>query len=383
MKCKECSRDIPENSIFCNWCGARQIRERKKKDVIKVPTPKKLPSGSWNIVLRAEGQSVTEPTEALCLARARAIRAGFLEQKKEAAARGLTLREAIDAYLSEYGKQMSPSTIRGYEAIKKKRFPGKIDEPLKDTAGWQAEIDEARKTYAPKTIHGAWGLVKTVMRENEVPVPKVKLPQLKKRSLPWLSHSQVLVFVDAIRGKPFETAALFALHSLRLSEIYAITWDDIDLDAQRITVSGARVRDKNNKWVLKEDNKNSGSFRTIRIMIPSLLDRLLELKASGDPPVSGSQGAFTENINRVCKNAGLPKCGAHGLRRSFASLAYHLGMTERETMEIGGWEDPSVMHDIYIQIAHEDRLNAENKMGEFYRTNGKMQTDLQTDKNNA
>ena len=77
MKCKNCKRVIDDDSIFCKWCGERQIRERKKKGEIKVPSPRQLKSGKWNIELRAEGQSITEDTAALCEAKARAIRAGF------------------------------------------------------------------------------------------------------------------------------------------------------------------------------------------------------------------------------------------------------------------------------------------------------------------
>ena len=50
-----------------------------------------------------------------------------------------------------------------------------------------------------------------------------------------------------------------------------------------------------------------------------------------------------------------------------ASFAYHLGMSERETMEIGGWSDPQTMHKIYTHLAAADRVKAENRMAEFYK----------------
>lgn len=35
MVCKNFKREIDDDSIFCKWCGERQIRERKKKgDII-------------------------------------------------------------------------------------------------------------------------------------------------------------------------------------------------------------------------------------------------------------------------------------------------------------------------------------------------------------
>lgn len=93
MKCKSCGREIESNSMFCNWCGEKQIKERKKKDEIKVPSPRKLASGNWRIYLDAEKQSITEPTKALCIAKAKAVRAGFIEKKKLAPK--LTVKQAI------------------------------------------------------------------------------------------------------------------------------------------------------------------------------------------------------------------------------------------------------------------------------------------------
>lgn len=372
MLCKSCGREIPENSIYCNWCGEKQLVERRKRQEIKVPTPKQLPSGNWNIVLRAEGQSVTEPTRELCLARARAIRAGFLEAKADRAARGLTLGEAIDAYLDKYSEALSPSTVRGYSMIRKVRFPQKINAPLSDISGWQAEIDAAKKQYAPKTVLNSWGLVCTVMRENGVVPPPVKLPQKRKRELPWLTSDEVLSFLDSIHGAKFEPAALLALHSLRLSEIFALKWENIDMEHQLIHVTGARVRGRDNRYVLKNDNKTAESQRVVRIMIPRLKECFSQNMAAGLPPVPSAQSALCDSINAACRRAGLPECGTHGLRRSFASLAYHLHMSELEAMQIGGWSNPHVMHEAYIRLERADRLRAENAMETFYRTRGEQ-----------
>ena len=100
MICKSCKKKIPEGSAFCNHCGIRQGRAPKQRDEIRVPEPKKTPSGKWRIQLRAEGESVTEDTPALAVAKARAIRAGFIEQKKKTGAK-LSLGDAIDKYLDD------------------------------------------------------------------------------------------------------------------------------------------------------------------------------------------------------------------------------------------------------------------------------------------
>ena len=114
MNCKACGREIPENSIYCNWCGVKQLRERRSREEVKVPTPKQLPSGSWTVYLRAEGQSVTEPTRELCLARARAVRAGFVEARK--AASGMTLEAAYDAYM----EARQPPGVRSFPSRRRR-----------------------------------------------------------------------------------------------------------------------------------------------------------------------------------------------------------------------------------------------------------------------
>ena len=57
MKCCNCSREIPENSLYCNWCGKKQLREKEKK--LKIPAPRQLPSGSWTYRNGADTQTIT------------------------------------------------------------------------------------------------------------------------------------------------------------------------------------------------------------------------------------------------------------------------------------------------------------------------------------
>ena len=150
-----------------------------------------------------------------------------------------------------------------------------------------------------------------------------------------------------------------------------MTWDNIDLKKGRITVQESVVQNKDNEYVHKSTNKTIESSRTIRIMIPRLKEILVRQKEAGLPPVLSSPNSITDSINTVCRNAGLPEVGTHGLRRSFASLSYHLGLGELEVQEMGGWKDYTTVRKIYTRLAKEDRLNAENKMEAFYKTGGK------------
>ena len=81
MRCKFCRRDIPENSMFCNWCGKKQLKDKTE---ISVPAPRRLKSGTWFAQLMVKGERVpiSGSTEAEYYAKARAAKAGLLEAKK-------------------------------------------------------------------------------------------------------------------------------------------------------------------------------------------------------------------------------------------------------------------------------------------------------------
>lgn len=83
------------------------------------------------------------------------------------------------------------------------------------------------------------------------------------------------------------------------------------------------------------------------------------------PPPNG----LWRKSNDVCEANGLPKVGVHGLRHSFASLAYSLGFKEEECMRIGGWSDYRIMHEIYTHLAARDLAARVKEMENFYKEN--------------
>ena len=88
----------------------------------KRPTPRKLPSGSWNCIVTVNGQrvSITDESKDLCQARAIAVQSGLME--KEEKRKSITLEDAIEEYIKDRDGVLSPSTVRGYGFIKRKRF---------------------------------------------------------------------------------------------------------------------------------------------------------------------------------------------------------------------------------------------------------------------
>lgn len=366
MKCKSCGREIEANSLFCNWCGEKQLKERKKKDEIKVPSPRKLASGNYRIYLDAEKQSITEPTRDKCIAKAKAIRAGFLK-KKESIPK-ITVANALDKMVAAGNGVLSPSTLRGYSITRRNRFKAYMDKDI-SSVDWQLAISEECKTVSAKTVCNAWGAISAAMRYMKIPQPDVKLPKFKKGGQPYLDYEQIQKFIPAIRGQDCELAALFALHSLRLSEIIALRRKDIVTDKpgeEYIVVSGAIVPNEKNVLVKKDVNKTADSTREIPVLIPRILDILPDIPAD-DYLFKGNPKMIGRHINRICEKAGLPQVAVHGLRRSFASLCYHLKWDELRTMSVGGWSDYKTVHDHYLREAQKDKDRNSKKMQRFYK----------------
>ena len=92
MKCRNCKREIEDKSLYCNWCGFKQVKE---KNDIAVPKPTKTKNGyTGQVMVKGERIRITEPTEEEYCKRAREIKSG-----KQAVKPLPTLKECIQDYL--------------------------------------------------------------------------------------------------------------------------------------------------------------------------------------------------------------------------------------------------------------------------------------------
>ena len=366
MKCRNCHRDIPDNSMFCNWCGHAHFR--KKKETITVPVPKQLPSGSWRIYLRREGISITRPTPERCIRDAMTARKLWLEAEADGRHNipepVVTLGEIIDQYIDARRATRAPMTITGYESIRNNRFQSHMDDNVRELDTQEIVDDEIDLGLGPKTIHNAWGLCSSALKYAKIPFDEPSLPRMTKSKRNWLTYKQIVTFLDAIRGQRCELGALLALHSLRRSEIFGLRPQDYDAEDQVLHVCGA-YHNTADGWIRTDLNKTDKSTRDVPILIPRLKELLDLVDTKKEFIIGRSYTHLYDDVNKICEQAGLPEVGLHGLRHSFASLAYHLGWKKLSTMEIGGWSNSKVLDEIYTHNADlEDDLET---MRDFFR----------------
>ncbi len=332
---------------------------------MKVPKARKLPSGSWFCRVRTSGQdiSITCATEKEAVAKAMAVKAGIQSSAKQLSVhrKNMSVAQAVDEYINARENVLSPSTLRGYHTIRRMRFKAAMNLKVCDlsAAQWQQIVNKEARLCSAKTLKNAWALLSSAIAEATDNTISVRLPEIAEKDAAFLSAEQIPVFVEAIRGKSFEIPALLALSSLRRSEILALRWEDIDLRSNTIQVAGAAVIGSQNKLIQKDTNKNRNSRRIVPI-IPPLRDAILRHHDNSGLIVTSAPNTLYIQINRICRANGLPEVGVQGLRRSFASLAYHLGLSEEMTMRIGGWSNIYTMRRIYTKLSDQD-ISAQSK----------------------
>lgn len=322
---------------------------------MKIPKARQLPSGAWFCRVRIDGQDIpiTRDTEKEAIAEAMAVKAGIKDASKKPKKK--TLTQAIDDYIEARRNIISPSTIRGYRIIQNNRFQNMMKKDVFTVTQeqWQRAVNLEAKKVNAKTLTNSWRFISSVISEATGKQVTILLPQIVRNERPWLNPEQVTRFVQAVKGKNIEIPALLALSSLRCSEILDLKWENIDLTNHTITVAGAAVEDEHGVLIHKRENKNATSRRVVPI-IPPLYEALKEAPRKGEYVVTITSNWMYKSINRVCEENGLPKVGIHGLRHSFASLAFHLNMPEKVAMQIGGWSNDQTMKKIYTHLAQAD-----------------------------
>lgn len=342
----------------------------KKNVDLNIPKIIQLPSGSYSTKVMIDGvrYTITKETPEECAAEATALKYKAKEAKKPEKAKSTALSDALDAYIESRRGSLSPATLYAYERYKANCFQSVMKSDVFTTTDeqWQAAIRREAKGRSPKYVANVWGLISAAIVEATGRKPRVNLPAKEKNERPYLEPEQITKFVEAVKGETVEIAALLALSSLRRSEIKALTWDCVDLKNKTIKVKGAMVYAGPEAGMThKKQNKTAASNRAIPI-IPPLLEALQASERTSEYVVPYNGSWLYQRINEICAANGLPQVGVHGLRHSFASLAYHLQIPEKIAMEIGGWSDDGTMRKIYTHLAQKDIADRAKDFSNFF-----------------
>ena len=281
----------------------------------------------------------------------------------------LTLSQCIDKYIQDR-PDLSPSTLRGYQIIKRNRFQSVMNVPVKAVRDWQAVYNADAARLSAKTMSNTWTLVKSACEHCGYSLPRITPLRMHRNvSKGFLSHDEILRFVSESRGEKYRIAFLLGLHSLRLSEVLALTWSDIDLEKNTISVHRSAVLDDKNHLTIREQTKTDLSTRTIPIFIPELaaeLKRRKKYRAASDRIVSVMPNTIYRAVSTFLKKNQFEQGGFHLLRHSFASLCYYLNVPVLVTCTLGGWSDYNTVYRIYTHLERAKIAQSESELTAFF-----------------
>lgn len=326
---------------------------------------KKMPSGNWRVRVYSytdsSGKKIYESFTAPTKQQAELEAARWANSQSKKRPEQITVKQALENYLSANEGTLSPSTIYNYRKDVKRIQPiehikiRKLDNNIIQTFISQL----SNSGLSPKTVRNTYTLLRSALAHSRLEVDfKIHLPQVQKRRVNAPENEQIVALYNAANHKLKIAIMLAARHSLRRGEICALTFGDIK--GNTLFVHSDMVSSSNG-WVHKETPKTSSSYRTVY-----LTDEELELIGQGEPNeyiVKLTPGSLGTDFYNLKKRLDID-IRFHDLRVYFASISAALNIPEIVTAHHGGWREGSkVLQDHYrkpiasIDEAYAKKLN--------------------------
>lgn len=207
---------------------------------------------------------------------------------------------------------------------------------------------------------------------KEYTADKIKRPKLTEKPVECFTLAEQKRIEQAIfAGKKDKMyGILLCLYSgLRIGELMALGWSDIDLAKGILTVSKS-CHDGKGGLVI-DDPKTAASRRVIPLP-KQLLPILKALKKRSDSPfVVSANGkpvsvrSYQRSFELLLKRLKIPHKGFHSLRHTFATRALECGMDVKTLSEILGHKNPTITLNRYAHSLMEHKTDMMNRLGKL------------------
>lgn len=363
MLCKNkgCGREIDADSVYCKWCGTRQVREQRSKNTAHTPTARKLPSGSWACRVRVNGQdvSITRETKEEAIAEAMAIKHGI--KAPDAPEVNLTLGEAIDRYIEMKKDILSPSTVAGYKRIRKNAFASLMGQKLSALSHERVQraVNTMASNSSPKSVRNAYGLLSAAVGEFAPDVSlHITLPQKVRTEIVLPSEDDIKAIAAAVAGRWVELPVLLAMClGLRMSEIRGLTHDC--LNGSVLHVKQALV----DEGVKAPKTYTSDRYLTVPAHISALISAIPQEQERLCPQ---SRRAIYYAFTSACEKAGIKHYRFHDLRHVNASVMLKLGVPDKYAMERMGHATNNMLKTVYQHTMPAERAKVDADVNEYF-----------------
>lgn len=206
---------------------------------------------------------------------------------------------------------------------------------------------------------------------------RIKRPKTEEKKVECFSYAEQKKIEQYIMSKEKSKlyGVLLCLYSgLRIGELLALTWNDIDFTKGELSVSKTchDGKDKNGVFTRITDiPKTQSSIRTIPLpkqFMPILRNikrksHSIYVVSNGEKPIPIR--SYQRSFALLQKNLGLAHRGFHSLRHTFATRALECGMDVKTLSEILGHKSPTVTLNRYAHSLMEHKKEMMNKLGKL------------------
>jgi len=295
----------------------------------------------------------------------------------------MTLKEYWPEYFELKRREVKPSTLAAYLQHWKAHIASEfgdedIEELSRSKCKLQAFIDSCCGRLSPKTAKDIVIVVKNMIRlyyENVLgsamtPSMRLKFPESEKNELESYTKEEQKKLIEWVKENPSAMAfgiTIALTTGMRIGELCALRWQDVDLDRGIIHVRGTleRVLDierGTGTKLLMSSPKSRSSRRDIPVL-PSVLKTMKAYAKVSRPdyfvlscaPQPVEPRHFRDSVNKMMAKAGVRRLKFHGLRHSFATQMIASGADLKTTSTILGHSSVEITMDVYVHPSQEEK----------------------------
>ncbi len=285
-----------------------------------------------------------------------------------------TVADLLDYWLKFNCSKNKPTTQNKYEFLIEKHINpelGNVELKKISSAMINHFIDKKTQNLSDSYVRTMAIIIKSALklgvREHYVPEMnlEIHLPRQRKCALRILSVFEQNLLEQYISDNLDFTALgiYISLYTgLRIGEVCALQWKDIDFENHIINVRSTviRVKNKNGKSYDEIGSvKTDHSIREIPIS-NRLFEQLLKMeKISSSPFVVSTKSCFVNKrtyeyrYHKILKIAGIKDINYHALRHTFATRCIECGMDVKSLSEILGHSNVSITLNTYVHSSME------------------------------
>lgn len=330
-------------------------------------TAKKLPSGAWRTQAKRTvngkkivksftvhpkdvgGDSRKAKTQSEMLAREWQLEAESME------IHGLKIKDAMDNFINDRSKVLSPSTITNYKRLIP-LFDSLSDILVNDikTSDIQALVNEWSISVKAKTIKNRISFLLSALDYAECDRKfKIRYPQSTSKEIKAPDTEDVKMLIEAAPEDFKPILYLAAFGALRRGEIAALKQKDVSRDMCTVYVHADIVL-SDKKWVYKAFPKNAQAGT---VSLPKWV--IDALPCSDDPEAylfDMNPGVISHRYDKLCKQLGF-NFNFHSLRHYAASFRTDIGIPKKYIEETGRWKTGSTV----LERVYDNTLSSSRK----------------------